>query len=406
MDLRRSSKIEIKRRIRFGLCGLLGAIIISTSCAPATDIVSEFEPVDPMPNKQRLLNYLADNYGECIISGQMDTYWHSSGNRGMDMIARVYEDTGKFPAIKGFDLQMLRNDYAPYYGGMQQIEEAIEWWEGKNSMNGAPSAPVLPGKNGVHGIVTFCWHWEKAKPGTGRNHFYTENTEFRIPWKNGGLDTESQEFEMIVSDLDEVAALFMILKEKEIPVLWRPLHEAAGNWRKYGNTGNDGAWFWWGASGPEPYKALWEFMYSYFTYEKGLNNLIWVWNAQNGAWFPHPDTVELVGCDSYAKAGDITSMQGDFSAVKNMIPVKHREKYIIALSENGVLPDPDKCRMERAMWSYFMTWNDAARVGETSNSNFWSGEYHNSDEQKRNVYNHQLVITLDELPDLTTYRLY
>ena len=391
------------KKIKYnGLCGLLGVIIMTTSCVSGA--AAKYPPVEPMPNKQRLLNYLSDMYGEYIISGQMDTYWDGRGNAGMDMIARVYEDTGKFPAIKGFDLQMLRGIGHPYYGGMQQIEEAIEWWEGKNRMNGAELAPLFPDRDDLHGIVTFCWHWEKGKPG-GKNSFRTGDTEFRIPWKKDKLDKESEEFKMILSDFDKVAAFFQIFKDKEIPVLWRPMHEAAGNWGKHGNTGNDGAWFWWGASGPEPYKALWEFMYSYFTYEKGLNNIIWVWNGENAAWFPNPATVDIVGKDAYGKAREITSLKSGYNDVKNMIPEQYRDRYIIALSENGTLPDPEKCIAEGVMWSYFMTWNDASDIGRTVDSNFWSGEFYTTNERKKNIYLHERVITFDKLPDLTKYRL-
>jgi mannan endo-1,4-beta-mannosidase len=51
-----------------------------------------------------------------------------------------------------------------------------------------------------------------------------------------------------------------------------------------------------------------------------------------------------------------------------------------------------------------MTWNDARNAeGETHRDNFWTGEYHNTNAHKNHVYNHELVITLDELPDLTKY---
>jgi len=59
------------------------------------------------------------------------------------------------------------------------------------------------------------------------------------------------------------------------------------------------------------------------------------------------------------------------------------------------------------MWSWFMTWNDrsGSTQGETHKDNFWTGEWHNTQAHKNHVYKHKLVITLDELPDLTKYRL-
>src|SRR5215471_7672152 len=102
------------------------------------------------PNKRRLLNFLTDEYGKRIISGQMDTSWTT--NKRMDMIARVFSDTGKYPALKGFDLLQLPYKRAPFDGGMEQINEAVEWWEGKNN-----AAVLLTDRPDVHGIVAFCW---------------------------------------------------------------------------------------------------------------------------------------------------------------------------------------------------------------------------------------------------------
>ena len=330
------------------------------------------------PNKKRLFNFLCDEYGKRIISGQMDTSW--AVNSRMDMIKRVFNDTGKYPAIKGFDLIQLPYDNPPFFGGMEQIEEAVEWWEGKNN-----SVRLLPDKPGIHGIVTFCWHWRTGS----KEAFYTDKTDFRIPWKNGKLDTESADFKIITGDLDKAAKLLNILKEKDIPVLWRPLHEAAGGW------------FWWGADGSAPCIALWEFIYDYFTNKKDLNNLIWVWNGQDAEWYPNPDTVDIIGVDLYRE--NVSLLKPEFDKAVAMAPAKDK---MAALSENDKLPDPDECLKEKMMWSYFMTWNDMCFTeGKTGKDNFWTGEYYNPQSHKEKVYSHPLVITLDKLPDLTAYRL-
>ena len=42
-----------------------------------------------------------------------------------------------------------------------------------------------------------------------------------------------------------------------------------------------GQWFWWGSRAykddPEPFKELWRHMFRYFTEEKRLDNLLWVY---------------------------------------------------------------------------------------------------------------------------------
>jgi len=328
-------------------------------------------------NKTRLLNFISDEYGKRIISGQMDTSW--TINKKMDMIARIFSDTGKYPALKGFDLLQLPYNYSPFFGGMEQINEAIEWWEGKN--NGVS----LLQDSGIHGIVTFCWHWRTGS----ETAFYTEKTGFRIPWKNNALDTGCEEFKIILKDMEKAASLLNILKERDIPVLWRPLHEASGGW------------FWWGASGPAPYIALWEYMFNFFTGEKGLNNLVWVWNGEDASWYPDPATVDIIGIDLYRD--NYSSLKQEFEKTLNMAPARDR---MAALSENDRIPDPDECLRDGMMWSWFMTWNDMRfKEGESRRDNYWTGEFHNPQAHKEKVYNHPLVITLDKLPDLTAYRL-
>ena len=380
-----------------GIAAVFLSFALIVSCAgepvPDTDTDKNEFAGKFSPNAARLMNYLTDMYGKKIISGQMDTAWTT--NKTMDMIARVYNDTGKYPAIKGFDFIELPNSSGKF--GREQTDEAIEWWGGMNRMNSGvnPAAKLLPDQPDIHGIVTFCWHWRVGS----NKQFYRKDTTFRIPWKNDKLDVASADFQDIKNDLDKVAALLKLLKEQDIPVLWRPLHEASG------------AWFWWGASGAAPYKALWEYMYDYFTNTKKLDNLIWVWNGQSAAWFPNPKTVDIVSFDVYtnantpATAQNYSSQKSAFTGALEMVPGGGYR--MAAMTENGAIPDPDNCKNDNAMWLWFMTWNDrsGSTQGETHKDNFWTGEYHNTQVHKTKVYNHDLVITLDKLPDLTTYRL-
>ena len=372
---------------------------------PGTD---EPEPADPVyifgrkvsPNAKRLMNYLEDMYGNFNISGVMDAAWTT--NSSNDMVSRIYADTQKYPALKGFDFIDLGVTAYPSFAGQQQIDEAIEWWEGKNRNNkflNAAADKLLPDKPDIHGIVTFCWHWKVPVSSLSTTmDFYTKNTDFRIPMSGNKLDTNSAAFRQIIKpDLDKVAALLKQLKDKNIPVLWRPLHEASGGW------------FWWGASGSAAYLALWDYIYDYFNDEKGLDNLIWVWNGQNASWFPsRAATADLVGFDYYTSANTQTSAQNYsspttyFNNHKNMVPNKDR---MVAMTENGAIPDPTLCKNANALWLFFMVWNDSNNSTTADKENFWRGNYHNTLTHKKYVFDHELVITLDELPDLTKYRL-
>ena len=396
---------------------LFAALLLASCSSEQTGGGSSGPALEPgafSPNTQRLMNYLEDTYGNYIISGQMDCTWSNNGQ--IDMISRVYEATGKYPAVKGFDMMELPYNWTNY--GRQQIDEAIEWWEGKNRVNSSnltALTQLLPDSPDIHGIVTFCWHWRTPDQFYYRDDNSSRNTSFRIPWKNGKLDTDSFAFKnTIIADLNKAAALLQLLKDRDIPVLWRPLHEAAGDIKWPGS----GGWFWWGAkdvSEPDKrYIALWEYMYYYLTNVKKLDNLIWVWNGQNAAWFPNPDTVHIVGYDVYftpdgsGSAKTYPSQSYHFDATRDMVPDKNR---MVALTENGAIPNPDNCFTDNAAWLWFCTWNDSqtrqqiTNAGPDHRDNFIAGEHHNTNAHKHYVYNHEKVITLDKLPDITKYRL-
>lgn len=119
--------------------------------------------------------------------------------------------------------------------------------------------------------------------------------------------------------LQNVGNVLQALEERHVIVLWRPLHEMNADW------------FWWGAGagGPtvEQFTALWKDMHRYFTVERRLDNLIWVYAANYRdernllkpvAWFyPGPDYVDLVGLDAYADPFDtLASFQSSYTELK------------------------------------------------------------------------------------------
>jgi len=106
--------------------------------------------------------------------------------------------------------------------------------------------------------------------------FYTSAVTFDIAAtlanKNG------TDYQLIIRDIDAIAVQLKRLQAKKIPVLWRPLHESGS-----------GGWFWWSAKGPGPVKELYRILYNRLvTYHK-INNLIWVWNSPEPAYYPGDD---------------------------------------------------------------------------------------------------------------------
>ena len=313
---------------------------------------------------EKVYDYLRSIWGSKTLSGQMDQTWKDS----IDQYQRVINDTGKAPAIMGYDFM---NYGMTGVSGLSQTEEAIAHWN-------------------RGGLVTINWHW---RVGTGsEKEFYSDKTTFTIPVKNGQLDTSSTAFTQIEAGVDLIAAELKKLQTAGVPVLWRPIHEASGGW------------FWWGRSrtdGVPPAYAqvlLWQYLHDRLQNYHQLHNLIWVWNGQSAAWYPGDEFVDIVSMDIYDNTDNKTykSQITTYNTVKQY-PLQTK---LVALSENSFIPDPDKISQDGAWWLWFMVWNDwDTPEGQTYKDNFWTGEYYNTNTHKTHVYNHTNVITLDELPD-------
>ena len=200
------------------------------------------------------------------------------------------------------------------------------------------------------------------------------------------MNGEDQEgYDLLMQDIDAIAKQLQILQEADVPVLWRPLHEASGGW------------FWWGASGPEAYKQLYILLYDKLTNEYGLNNLIWLWNGQDKEWYPGDEYVDIIGEDIYPGEQVYTSQVN-----KYLEAVDYTEaKKMVVLSENGCVFDPDIAVRDGAMWGFFCTWGGEF-VAKSSAIYSYSEQYTDTEMLKK-AYDSDVVITLDELPDLKTY---
>ncbi len=311
----------------------------------ATDVLTN---PDATLEARALMNYMLNQYGRKIISGQQtfeDAEW-------------IKQQTGKSPAILSGDLM----DYSPSRvekgATSSEIEKLIQWHE-------------------RGGIVSLLWHWNAPK-GIGGDDpgrewwrgFYTEFTTFDVEY---ALDhPDSEDYRLLIRDIDAIAVQLKRLQDHNIPVLWRPLHEA------------EGGWFWWGAKGPEPAKRLYRLMYDRLTNHHKLNNLIWVWNSEKKEWYPGDEVVDIVSVDIYNPAGDY---HPNIAKYDNLLTLTNHKK-IVALAENGPIPDPDLLRAYGADWNFFNTWTgEHVRDGKT-----------NTLEHLKKIYHHDYVLTLDELP--------
>ena len=112
---------------------------------------------------QNLLDYLSEIAGKKIVTGQ-----HTQTNP-MEEIDYIYEQTGKCPALRGFELL----GYSPNINYNDASAECLtEVYENQNTLDTA-----LEWAKKTNGIVTFTFHWFSPVGGRDKS-FYTEHTDF------------------------------------------------------------------------------------------------------------------------------------------------------------------------------------------------------------------------------------
>lgn len=306
-----------------------------------------------------LYRYLISIYGSYTLSGQ-----HSTLGMASDEFEAIERKTGKTPALIEIDLSKTTTPYSEEYKEFDPYIDRIKEFDKKG------------------GIVVLNWHWYAPKDyildsadQPWWKGFYTEATSIDLAKIMSGEDEKG--LALLDEDIDMIAEALKKLQKKKIPVLFRPLHEASGGW------------FWWGASGAEPYKQLYIHLYDRLTNYHKLNNIIWVWNGESEEWYPGDEYVDIASTDIYADEHEYSSQINKFIAVGEA----SNGKKPVALAENGVQIDPDMMERDNVYWLYFCTWG-----GE-----YCTTDMYTSDEMFEKVYGSEQVITLDELPNWRKY---
>ncbi|MCL1904408.1 MAG: hypothetical protein FWF94_08335 [Oscillospiraceae bacterium] len=343
----------------------------------ATPFSIDTAPINPKAsaNTKKLYTFLRENFQNKVISGVMTDSGKNIGNDGKALtaiepqveVAFIKSSSSKTPALLGFD----------FMHGTGKGSDG-SWY--KENIQGAINMAEDLWKKG--GISTFSWHWRD--PSGAIEDFYTNKVSFDA---NAVFNTSSSEYKAMINDIDIVAGYLKKLADKDVPVLWRPLHEAAGGW------------FWWGAKGPAANKALWALMYDRLTNHHNLNNLIWVWTCEENAnaleWYPGDQYVDIVGRDFYYPDGAGQKNHGSLMASFEHLKELYKGKKIIALSENGSVPYGENLVADGAGWSWFMPWY-GAHTGIGSSA-------HNTASDWNKVMNHSYVLTLESMPGWSSY---
>lgn len=328
------------------------------------DFVPTSAPPGPLSLSGTLVDAQATFAARALMADLVADYGRHtwSGQQEAPETTNVFRISGRWPAIVCGDLI----EYSP---------SRIAY--GANPGNYAESIIAL--ERAGH-VLSLCWHWNAPTnlintPGREWwRGFYTDATTFDVA--AALANTNSAEYALLLRDIDAIAVQLRKFSSNNIPVLWRPLHES------------EGGWFWWGAKGPEPFKALWRLLFDRLTGYHSLHNLIWVLTSSDPAWYPGDDVVDVVGVDAYpSDRSDALSpaweaLKSRFDGVK-----------LLALTEFGGVPDLERMHRFGVWWAYFSP---------------WTGQYGPSSMPTNTVvriYQSPEVITLDELnavpPEIT-----
>ncbi len=371
----------------YGYCEY-DTITIQTADSVDLSVSSETSDPNATAETRSLMNYLTSVYGTNVISGQQEIY---GGGHDDDPdqyekeFEYIYETTGEYPAIRGFDFM----NYNPLYGWDDgTTERVIEW------------------VNDRGGIATACWHinipsdfdsYVVGEAVDWTECTYALNSSFDV---NNVTIEGTKEKAYVDLAIECLAEQFQMLQDANVPIIFRLFHEAEGN----GGLDGNGSWFWWSQDGVEAYKNLWMYVHDELMYTYGLHNIIWeenlyAWSDESAEWYIGDDYVDIVGFDKYDteynRHDGLTygpNEDADSSVFYSLVDYVDGKK-MVSMPENSTIPSLSNIQTEEAWWLYFCTWYDNGQ------DNFISGSNYQNTDTLIEMYQSDVCITLSELPD-------
>jgi mannan endo-1,4-beta-mannosidase len=330
--MKMTARIEflVYRLFHLGLSILIAAVLLGLTLSAIHSFAETETPARAATNSQ-VLNYLYSISGTKTVSGQHNDEPNSNPASCTNWI---YSVTGKYPGLWGGDFLYSANDIE-HRGTM--IDEAKNQWN-----------------NGT--LVTLMWHVCPPTVQEPCSWADITSTLTYTDWNDlvmgGDLNTKWKE------RIDTIVPYLQSLKCSGVEVLWRPLHEMNADW----------CW-WCGRPGPEGSRKLYTITYEYMTYEKGLTNLIWVWNIKDitptttisaatsvyTSYYPGDGYVDVVSLDPW-NYGFTAENYSATLIIANGKP--------IAIGETSKLPSPSVLAAQ-PRWTWFLGWAEWVSASNT-----------------------------------------
>jgi hypothetical protein len=309
----------------------------STANIPSDKLATK-ETVNLYKNLKRLLN-------KGVMFGHQDDLAYGVNWRYVEGRSDVKEVAGDYPAVYGWELGNIEHnlpynlDSVPFDKMRSYIQQGYE----------------------RGGVITISWHLDN--PLNGESAWDTAHGSV------ASILPGNKNHELYKVWLDRLASFLGSLKSKNgvaIPILFRPYHEFTGNW------------FWWcqNTCTPDEFKLLWRFTANYLTNQKGLHNLLLVYNTADFSTredflkrYPGDDVVDIVSFDSYQFGDpqkDNTFLTGLDKKLTILEAVAKEKNKIPALAETGYERIPYSNWWTNTLWkgigthkiSYVLVWRN------------------------------------------------
>ena len=280
------------------------------------DYTDYMEQSDAAKAKKKVLDYLYSIKGKKTIIGIHNREPNSEPSKQTD---QIHEWTGKYPALWSGDFLFLKEDVS---NRLKMINECINQWKSGSivqlMLHVVSASQAEPGE------------WE----GGVVSHLSDEEWSSLIT-NEGNLNKKWK------SRLDVYAGFIQVLKEVGVPILFRPFHEM-----------NQEIFWWAGRKGNNGTGALYRLTRDYLEKEKGLDNIIWVWDMQDlsydwSEYNPGNDYWDIFAVDIYN--------QDYYTTKKYEQALKIAGDKLMAVGECDKLPT-SKELLDQPNWSFVMSW--------------------------------------------------
>lgn len=302
---------------------------------------------DAASARKKVMEYLYSMQGQKTIVGIHNREPNSEPSKQTD---QAYAITGQYPALWSGDFLFSSSDVSNRWN---MIYECKKQWENGSivqlMLHVTPPTQAEAG-NWDGGVVSKLTDEQWSS-------LITNGGELNKAWKKR---------------LDTYAQYISYLKDNGVPVLFRPFHEM-----------NQSMFWWAGRKGTNGTGALYRLTRDYLEKEKGLDNIIWVWDMQDlsydwSEYNPGNDYWDIFAVDIYNS--------DYFTEYKYNQALSVAENKLIAIGECDKLPTAQQLK-EQPRWSFVMSWAELTFS-------------HNTNSEIQNLYWAENTIVRNDLPDL------